>query len=76
MRLRIPLLIAVALAPNRAVFATDDPAESRAIRGLERLGAIVERDHKRPGSPVTGIRFARTVVLRTKMFRCSNPSQI
>ena len=41
MRFRLPLLIAVALAWNIAVFAADDAAESQAIREIERLGGVV-----------------------------------
>ncbi len=51
------LVIAIVLTSKCVLFAADDPVQSQAIRELERLGAIVERDHKRPGSPVTGVRF-------------------
>ena len=50
MRFRSPLLIAVALALDGAVFAAGDAAESQAIRDIERLGALVERDDKTAGS--------------------------
>ena len=55
MRFRLPLLIAVALASNSAVFAAGDAAESQAIQDIERLGALVERDDQLPGRPVTGV---------------------
>ena len=57
MRFRMLLLMAIVLTSKIIIFAADDPAQSQAIREIERLGGVVERDDKLPGRPVTGIHF-------------------
>ena len=51
------LLLAVALQLHSMVIAADIPNEAQAIREIERLGGIVEKDAKLPGRPVTAVRF-------------------
>ena len=57
MRFHAVLLFAVSLAPNSAAVAADNPDEAQAIREIERLGGIVERDDKLAGHPVTQVGF-------------------
>ena len=53
----MPLLIAIVLVPSGSLFAAGQVAESRAIREIERLGGVVERDDKLPGRPVIEVSF-------------------
>jgi hypothetical protein len=51
MRFRAVLLLAVIAAPFSAAITADKLDESQAIREIERLGGIIERDVKLPGNP-------------------------